>query len=312
MRALRVGSRGSRLALVQTRMIMAELTRLVPGLRLDLVIIRTRGDQVTGVPLAQIGDRGLFTKDIENALLEDRIHFAVHSMKDVPSRLPSGLCVAASTKRLDPRDALVSRGPRSLAELPPKGTVATGSLRRRSQVLAHRPDLNVEDLRGNLPTRLRKFEASSWSAVILAAAGLERLGFSNCVTSLISTEQMLPAVGQGALCIEAREDDEELREWLGRVDHFPTAAAVRAERAFLGRLEGGCQVPIGALGTLRGDRLRLEGYLGTVDGSRHLRRWAEGEVSEPERIGRGLAEKMLEEGGEAILEAVRLREGAPR
>jgi hydroxymethylbilane synthase len=269
-------------------------------------IIRTKGDVVTDVPLAQVGDRGLFIKEIETALLEERIDFAVHSMKDVPSRIPDGLVLAATTKRLDPSDVLITRGGIGrLEDLPPNATLATGSLRRRSQALALRPDLQIAELRGNVTTRLRKFEESSWDGVILAGAGLERLGLSPPVAARIPTEQMLPAVGQGALALETRLDDQDAIDRLSRLEHPVTAAAVRAERAFLRRLEGGCQVPIAALGSVREHRLVLEGYIGTIDGHRFLRKRADAIDTEAEQIGERLAERILADGGDEILEETR-------
>lgn len=305
MRHLRVGTRGSELALTQTRKVMAALSQKIPALQIKIEIIRTKGDIVTNVPLAKIGDRGLFIKDIEEALLEDRIDFAVHSMKDVPSEIPPGLVLAATTERLDPRDALISRGVNRLDDLPKNGTVATGSLRRRSQVLALRPDLQVEDLRGNVNTRLRKFDESSWDAVILAGAGLERLELSHRISARIPTKIMLPAVGQGALALEARAEDRQVLEWLSELQHSETANAVVAERAFLGRLEGGCQVPIGALGTIQGNKVELEGFIGTTDGRRTMRRSGEASVAEAGELGLALAEEILAEGGRDILEETR-------
>ncbi len=305
MRTLRVGTRGSELALTQTRGMMAALAQKIPGLQIEVEIIRTKGDIVTHLPLAKIGDRGLFIKEIEEALLEERIDFAVHSMKDVPSQIPPQLTLAVTTERLDPRDALIARDVDRLEDLPRNGCVATGSLRRRSQILALRPDLQVEDLRGNVTTRLRKFDESSWDAIILAGAGLERLELSHRISARIPTAVMLPAVGQGALALEARAEDRQVLEWLCRLQHTETANAVVAERAFLGRLEGGCQVPIGALGTIQGNRLELDGFIGTTDGRRTLRRQAEASVAEAEQLGLALAEEILAEGGHEILEETR-------
>ncbi len=304
-RKVRVGSRGSELALVQTRAIMARLQERNPDLDLELEIIRTRGDIITDVPLSKVGDRGLFIKEIETALTEGRIDFAVHSMKDVPSQIPTGLILAATTERLDPRDVLIARGSQGLEELPTGGVLATGSLRRRSQALALRPDLNIVDLRGNVTTRLRKFEDSSWDGMLLAGAGLERLGLTPHIAGRISTDEILPAVGQGALALEARRDDQEVIEELRQLEHSETAIAVRSERAFLGRLEGGCQVPIAALGSVQGGRLILEGYLGAIDGQQVVRKREEAPASEAERLGEALAEQILAEGGREILEEVR-------
>ncbi len=308
MRALRVGTRGSELALAQTRGIVTTLKQRLPDIEVEIQIIKTIGDIVIDRPLSRVGDRGLFIKEIENALLDGSVDFAVHSMKDLPSTLPHGLAVAAVTARLDPRDVLISRQARSIEALPRNGILATGSLRRRSQVLAIRPDLRIAELRGNITTRLRKFDESSWDSMILASAGLVRLGLEERMATTISTPipiaQMLPAVGQGALGLEARTDDSEISEFLVSLNDRESATAVAAERALLRRLEGGCQVPIGAHGLLeRG--LVLEAYIGSTDGRQHLRRRAEGAPERAEEIGESLAEQMLSEGGDEILEKTR-------
>jgi hydroxymethylbilane synthase len=303
LRKLRVGSRGSRLALVQAHAIIDALRGRHPGISIEIEIIQTEGDRVTDRPLSRIGASGLFIKEIESALLDGRIDLAVHSMKDLPSKLSPGLALAATTERVDPRDALVSRGASEIASLPAGGTVATGSLRRRSQLLARRPDLEVVDLRGNVPTRIEKFDRSSWEAIVLAGAGLTRLGLTSRIRSYIPVEDMLPAVGQGALALETRTDEEELVERLGFLDHEPTALAVTCERAFLARLEGGCQVPIGAFADLVDGRLHLRGYVGASDGTRHLRREIEGSPEAASRLGVELAETMIEDGAEEIIRA---------
>ena len=293
-RAIRVGSRGSELALIQARSTMQALE-----CESELVIIETEGDRVTDRPLSQVGRAGLFIKEIESALLEERIDIAVHSMKDVPSVIADGLSLAATLERLDARDALVSRSADSIAALPQGARVATGSLRRRSQLLAARPDVSVEDLRGNVPTRLDKFDASTWDAILLAAAGLARLGLDERISAMLPIEDMIPAVGQGALAIETRADDRGVVEVVERLNHVASQRAVACERAFLGRLEGGCQVPIGAYADADGDRLRIRGYVGSVDGARHLRREAIGDA--PEKLGLALAEEMLELGAAEII-----------
>ena len=293
-RTIRVGSRGSELALIQARSTMQALE-----CESELVIIETEGDRVTDRPLSQVGRAGLFIKEIESALLDERIDIAVHSMKDVPSVVPDGLSLAATLERLDARDALVSRSADSIAALPQGARVATGSLRLRSQLLAARPDVSVEDLRGNVPTRLDKFDASTWDAILLAAAGLARLGLDERISAMLPIEDMIPAVGQGALAIETRADDRGVVEVIERLNHAPSQRTVACERAFLGRLEGGCQVPIGAYADADGDRLRIRGYVGSVDGARHLRREAIGDA--PEKLGLALAEEMLELGAAEII-----------
>jgi hydroxymethylbilane synthase len=272
-----------------------------PELPIAIEVIQTQGDRVLDRPLSAIGDAGLFTKEIETALLEERVDLAVHSMKDLPSRLTEGLAIAAATERADPRDVLVARIASSLESLPRGGTVATGSLRRRSQLLALRPDLRVEDLRGNVPTRLEKLDRSAWDAILLAGAGLERLGLESRIRSYIPVESMLPAVGQGALALEIRASDRDLAERLRFLNHAETEDAVLSERSFLARLEGGCRAPIAAYAEVRERRLRLRGYVGAVDGSRHLRREIEGDVSRAESLGLELAESMLAEGAAEII-----------
>lgn len=304
-RALRVGTRGSELALVQTRGIVASLKQVLPEVDIRIEVIRTKGDLVTDVPLSQVGDRGLFIKELENALMDGSVDFAVHSMKDLPSELPAGLVVASVTERLDSRDVLITREARSLKELPRNATLATGSLRRRSQALASRPDLQIVELRGNITTRLRKFDGSTWDSMILASAGLARLGLAEHVSTPIPTEEMLPAVGQGALGLEARADDAEVLECLKSLSDEVTTVEVEAERALLRRLQGGCQVPIGARGRVVDKELVLEAYVGTTDGRRHLRRKAEGTVERARELGDNLAEAMLADGAREILEETR-------
>ncbi len=298
MRPLRVGSRKSELALIQSRSIIASL-----GGEAELVLIQTQGDRVTDRPLNQIGGAGLFIKEMESALLDERIDLAVHSMKDMPSEIPEGLALAATTKRLDARDALVSRGADSLASLPEGAKMATGSLRRRSQLLAARPDLHIEDLRGNVQTRLSKFDASSWEAIVLAGAGLVRLGLEARISYYFSIDEMIPAVGQGALALETRDDDGDLRNRLRELNHAPSESAVLAERSFLGRLQGGCQVPIGAYGEIEAGELRLRGFVGAVDGHRYEKRETRGPVAAAEELGLALAEDMLAAGAAEIIDA---------
>jgi hydroxymethylbilane synthase len=286
---------------VQTHSVVDAIREKHPEVAVDVEIIETQGDRVLDRPLNAIGDAGVFVKEIETALLEERVDLAVHSMKDLPSTLTSGLALAATTERVDPRDVLVARSVSSLETLPRGGTVATGSLRRRSQLLALRPDLNVLDLRGNVPTRLEKFDRSPWDAILLAGAGLERLGLAARIRSYIPLESMLPAVGQGAIALETRASDRDLKETVRFLSHAPTERAVVAERSFLARLEGGCRVPIAAYAEFRESSLSLRGYVGAVDGSRHLRREIEGDASRAESLGLELAEWMLAEGAAAIL-----------
>ncbi len=302
MRRIRIGTRGSRLALIQTQSIVDAIRGKHPEAVIDVEIIQTRGDRVLDRPLSAIGDSGVFIKEIETALLEERVDLAVHSMKDLPSKLTEDLALAATTERVDARDVLVAKGSSSLETLPRGGTVATGSLRRRSQLLALRPDLAVEDLRGNVPTRLEKLDRSEWDGILLAGAGLERLGLADRIRSYIPIERMLPAVGQGALALETRASDRELLDILAFLSHPPTERAVASERAFLARLEGGCRVPIAGYAEVRGDSISLRGYVGATDGSRYLRREIEGDVARSEGLGMELAESMLAAGAAEIIQ----------
>jgi len=279
------------------------------GRPVEIRRIRTTGDVILDVPLAKVGGKGLFTKEIEEALLAGAADMAVHSMKDVPTDLPPGLEIAAITRREDPRDAFLSRRAARLADLPPGARVGTSSLRRQTQLLAIRPDLVVVPLRGNLDTRIRKLDEGLLDAIVLASAGLRRLGWADRITELVPTSVFLPAIGQGALGIEIRSDDAGTREAVAFLDDPATSAAVRAERAFLRRLEGGCQVPIGALGRVEGGRILLEGMVGRPDGSRIVRGSAEGPMEDPEGVGRRLAEDLLGRGADAILAEVYRRPG---
>jgi len=296
---LSIGSRGSQLALWQARWIQARLEALGEECRIE--IIHTTGDRITDVPLAKVGTKGLFTKEIEEALLRGDIDVAVHSMKDMPTDVPSGLTIAAIPQREDPRDAIVGT---PLASLSLGARVGTSSLRRTAQLRALRPDLAVADLRGNVDTRLRKLEDRHFDAIVLAAAGLRRLGLEGRIAEVLEPEVMCPAVGQGALAIETRADNGLASEICSRLDHAETRAAVSAERAVLGRLGGGCQVPIGAYASIAHDMLRLDAVVVSPDGDAIVRLGKAGPVSEAESMGRALGEELLAMGGREILEDV--------
>lgn len=304
MAPLVIATRGSKLALAQARWVAGRLAALRPGLEVELKVIKTKGDKITDVPLAAVGGKGLFVKEIEEALLAGRAQLAVHSMKDVPAELPPGLVIAGVSPREDVRDVLVSRRWGSLEELPPGARVGTSSLRRRAQLLARRPDLEVVPLRGNVETRLRKLDEQGLDAVILAAAGLARLGLEQVATQYLPVETLLPAVGQGALGLECREDDAATRELVAALADPAAAAAVEAERAFLGRLEGGCQVPIAAHAVLEGDRLWLRGLVADLEGRRLVRAQGRAPRAEAAALGRQVAEEVLESGGREILAQV--------
>lgn len=305
---LRVGTRGSALALWQAEWVRRLLLRA--GHPTERVEIRTTGDQVQDVPLARIGSRALFTRQIDDALLEARIDLAVHSLKDLPTELPEGIALAAVGPREDPRDALVGRGPLTWAELPPGATLATSSLRRRAQLLHVRSDLRVTDLRGNVDTRLAKLDArSDWTGILLAAAGLVRLGLGHRIGERLPDSIMLPAPGQGALAVTARSTDARaIAVARSAVHDSPTALAVRAERAFLRRLEGGCQVPVAARAEIAGSSLRLHGRVVSLEGEHAVEAIETAPVSheaEAEAVGTALAERLLGEGADSILRGIR-------
>jgi hydroxymethylbilane synthase len=301
-----IGSRGSKLALWQAEWVRARLAEARPDVEVRIEIVKTSGDVLRDAPLSVIGGQGAFTKELEEALLAGRIDIAVHSLKDLPTVLPEGLRVAAVTEREDPRDALVLRAgaegqTNSLAGLPPGAVVGTSSQRRRSQLKHLRPDASVQELRGNVDTRLRKLDAGDFDAVILASAGLRRLGFENRISATLSTAEMLPAVGQGALGVETRADDEDTSELVSPLDDAATRAACEAERALLRSLGGGCLVPIAAHATVTATRLRLEGLVAAPDGGRVLRDAVEDELPNAVRAGETLAARLREQGAEELL-----------
>ncbi len=294
-----IGSRGSQLALWQARWVAARLADIGHECRME--VIRTTGDKITDVPLAQVGSKGLFTKELEEALLDGRIDVAVHSLKDMPTELPHGLKLAAVPQREDPRDAIVGR---RLTELGGGARVGTSSLRRTAQLLALRPDLKIESLRGNLDTRLRKVAEGQYDAIVLAAAGLKRLGWGDRIAEILEPETMCPAVGQGALAIETRDEEGEVQAACSRLDDAPARAAVVAERAVLAGLGGGCQVPVGANAVVTDGRLRLLAVVASPDGSILIRREGEGTAEHGSRLGTALAAELMEAGGQEILESV--------
>jgi len=302
--SLVIGARGSRLAVWQAEWVQARLNELAPALTVTLQRIKTSGDRILDVPLAAIGGKGLFVKEIEEALLREEIDLAVHSMKDVPTILPDGLSILCVPAREDPRDVLVSRDSCSLDQLPKGSRIGTSSLRRQAQLLHYRPDLHIELLRGNLDTRLRKLHNGEYDAIVLAAAGLMRMGWSNKVTEYLPPEVSLPAIGQGALGLEGRRHDRFVETLVEKLEHRPTRTAVMAERALLKRLEGGCQVPIAAHATVKGDTLIMDGLIASVDGRRLVRDTIQGPASEAESLGSQLAEKLLAQGGDRILNEI--------
>ncbi len=312
-RALRVGTRGSKLALAQTTQVVDALRARWPGREVAVQIITTQGDVRTDVPLSVIGGRGVFAAELEHALRRGEIDVAVHSAKDLPSTLGPGFTLGALPEREDPRDVIVTRGPR-LAELPHSAVLGTSSPRRASEVRALRPDLDVRDVRGNVDTRLRKLDEGQYDAILLAAAGLHRLGLAARITEYLSLDAMLPMVGQGAIGIEVRADDADALAAVAPLDHAPTRAAVTAERAFLARLGAGCTAPTGAHAVLRPDgMLHLDAMIGALDpalGYTPVRGHAEAPAIHAVALGRSLAEQLISGGGAALLHAAGVRDAS--
>ena len=307
---VRVGTRGSKLALWQTEFVRRKLSDVFPDVEFEVKVIKTKGDKILDSPLSKIGDKGIFTREIEIELLNREIDIAVHSLKDLPTKLPEGLIIGAVTEREDVRDVLISKDNLKLAELPKEAVIATGSLRRRAQLLHFRNDFKFVDLRGNIDTRFRKFDESNWDAMVLAFAGVRRMNYECRIAELISTDIVLPAVGQGAIAIEVREDDVKILDLVRRINHIETELATRSERALLRRLEGGCQVPIGAFAVVNDGKIKISAMISNFDGTFFVRDSIEGFVSnDVEELGFELAEKLLEQGGARILEEIKRASG---
>jgi hydroxymethylbilane synthase len=330
-----IGTRGSKLALWQAEFVKTELQKLYPDLKVEILKIKTTGDKILDVPLAQVGGKGLFVKEIEEALLRHEADIAVHSMKDVPTDFPDGLHLAVVCEREDPRDALIvnkklkgeikksnpplppfSKGGQGgitqslIFSLPQNAKIGTSSLRRSCQLLSLRPDLKIEQLRGNLDTRLRKLDEGQFDAIILAAAGVKRLGLQDRITEILPPDISLPAIGQGAVGIECRINDEFVNDLISPLNHPETFICVKAERAFLKKLEGGCQVPIAAHARLKDGRIVLDGLVGSISGDKIIKGYSEGEAGHAENLGITLAEEILSKGAKEILDEV-YKSGAP-
>jgi len=300
------GSRGSRLALIQTESVAAGLSKRNPGVEVSISKITTRGDHDRHVPLEQMAGTGVFVKELESALLAGRIDLAVHSLKDVPTEIPPGLCLRAVTERLDPSDVLVSRDGR-LDELPSGAQIGTGSLRRAAQLAQYRPDLEIRGIRGNVDTRLGKVACGEFDGVIVAAAAMLRLGWRSKISEYLPLAHFVPAVGQGALVIETRIDDKEIANLISPLNHRPTWQSITAERAFLSALGGGCRAPIAALATIEGDTIKLTGMAADASGKNILRAAEEDSVSSPEELGVHLAQKLLEMGASEFIAEAKYR-----
>ena len=304
-KTIRIGTRGSQLALYQAKKVKATLEKIFPELQVELKIIKTKGDKILDVALSKIGDKGLFTKEIENELLDGRVDLAVHSLKDLPTTLPEGLKLGAVLERGEFRDALVSKNGKKLADLQAGDVIATSSLRRIAGLLKLNNQITIKDIRGNVNSRLKKMEEGYCDAMIMAAAGLQRLGLEEYITEIIDPEVIMPAVSQGAIAIETRLNDPEIDALMGKINHTETWNAITAERAFLARLEGGCQVPLGCFSKVENGILNLGGFVASVDGKKFIKQNISGEISKGAEIGIQLAENMLEKGAGEILSQIK-------
>ncbi|MDD5774194.1 MAG: hydroxymethylbilane synthase [bacterium] len=299
-----IGSRGSALALWQTEFVMSELKASNPGIEIDIKKIKTTGDKILDVALAKIGDKGLFVKEIEESLVRGEIDLAVHSMKDVPTNLPEGLCISAILEREDNHDVFISDSYRKMDELPQGASIGTSSLRRIAQLMCIRPDLKFKDLRGNLQTRLKKMSELKLDGIILAAAGVKRLGYHEKIRQFIPYDLILPAVGQGSIGIEIKSNNDKIKKIIAPLNHEGSYWAILSERALLRRLEGGCQVPIGSWGRVEKGKLVLNGVIASLDGRQLYKAGSQGEIKDAEKIGIRVAEDLLAQGGDKILKEI--------
>lgn len=300
-----IGTRGSKLALYQANEVKTAIDRLFPEIRTRLVIIKTTGDRNQETALSKIGDKGLFTKELELALLNKEIDLAVHSLKDMPTELPEGLEIGAVLERGDQQDALISMHHKPLKELGPEDSIATSSLRRKAGLLHVNPDFKIVDIRGNVNTRIKKMQEGHCQAIVMAAAGLKRIGLEQHITEILSSEIMIPAVSQGAIAIESVRHDDKLKQVLDKVNHEPTFHAITGERSFLQAIEGGCQVPAGCHSTLDEPMLRMTGFIASLDGQQYVKDTISGTIREADRLGKDLANILLERGGRSILNQIR-------
>lgn len=299
-----IGTRGSQLALWQANHIKSEIEKHFPELDVELSIIKTTGDRITDRPLAMVGGKGLFVKEIESALLNNDIDLAVHSMKDMPGQLPEGLIIGAVPERENPFDVLISKDNKPLKDYETGAKIGTSSLRRASQIKHVRPDVEIESIRGNLDTRIKKLQAGDYDAIVLAAAGLRRLGQENVISEYLDDTVMIPAVGQGALCIETRENDPDIQQIMDKLDHSDTRTCVSGERAFLKQIEGSCHIPVACYGKMTDGGVELIAVVASEDGKTLIREQVTTPVDRVESAGRKLADQVLESGGKQILESL--------
>jgi hydroxymethylbilane synthase len=299
---LKIGTRGSKLALWQANWVKSALKKNYPHQPIELVTIKTQGDKIIDVPLAKVGGKGLFIKEIEQALLDRRVDIAVHSLKDMPAEMAPGLSFGAIPPRENPSDVLISKNGLKFLKLPPGSIIGTSSLRRGAQLRHARADVEIQPLRGNLDTRLRKLESENLDAIVVAAAGVKRLNLEDRISEYLNEEIMLPAVGQGALCIQVRENDPDVKGLVSALDHSQTRTIVNGERAFLRRLQGGCQIPIAGHGKIRNDCYTLTGLVSDIDGKTLIKETLSGPIASSESVGVKLAERLLQQGADKILE----------
>ena len=309
LRRLRIGTRQSDLARWQANHVVVSIGGLAGAPSAEVLYIKTEGDRITDVPLHMMPGKSFFTKEIEQALLDEQVDVAVHSLKDLATELPRGLVIGAVMEREDPRDVLLSHGGTPLEDLAPGARIGTSSLRRRALLRRWRPDLELVDLRGNVPTRIHKLSEGRFDAIVLAAAGVKRLDFESRITAYLPLERVLPAVAQGAVALQVREDDEYVLSWVRQLDDADTRQATAAERALLGRLEGGCQVPVGALATITNGVLTLRAVVSSLDGTKSVEGTREGPSDQAEQVGVSLAEELLGRGAEVLLDEIRATTG---
>jgi hydroxymethylbilane synthase len=300
-----IGTRGSKLALWQANYVKEALQNEFPNLNFEVIKIKTKGDKILDSPLSKIGSKGLFTKEIENALIREEIDFAVHSLKDLPTSIDNRLKISAIMKRDDPRDIIISKNNLKLSELPVKATIATSSLRRKAQLLNFRNDFEIVDIRGNIDTRIRKFDESDLDALILAKAGVVRMGYQERISEILSVEIMLPAAGQGAVAIEILKKNKLAEDITSTLNDKETELTTYVERSFLNHLGGGCQVPIGVLAQIDGNMIKMDGMIATIDGKRVIKGFLMGDIKDFKNLGKQLAEDILNRGGSEILESIR-------
>lgn len=304
-RPVRIATRGSKLALYQANKVKEELQKCFPAKTFEIRVIKTQGDKILDVALSKIGDKGLFTKELENSLLQQETDLAVHSLKDMPTVLPEGLVLGGILERGEVRDALVSLNGKRLSQLDKSDIVATSSLRRRAQLLKFNPDMNIVDIRGNVDTRLQKMADGYCTAMVMAAAGLQRLGYGDRITEILDPSVVVPAVSQGAIAIEIRNNDPYIQSLVSAINHEPTAVAVTAERTFMRLLEGGCQIPVGCYSRVVNETFRITGFVSSLDGSQVLKETSEGPLRDAEKIAISLANRFLEMGALEIIRNIR-------